>query len=736
MRFATLLASTLALSVSATAQWTENFESYASGQQLSNVGGWFGWDNTAAAAGTVDSQRSRSFPNSLRVTGTTDAVHPALGATSGKWRMTAWQYIAAPMAHDIYFILNNVYNHGGPYSWTVELQCDVTTGMVIDDLRAHTPIPIAFDRWAEYRLDIDLDLNTISSYYDGKLVSTGTYASSGPKAIANIDLFSTGGVCNFDDISLGWVGDAFDTYAPATVLSNVGGWFGWDNTPAAAGSADATRFRSAPNSILVGSGGDAVHPNIGITSGRWIFTGYQYIASPLANDCYFIVNNRYNHGGPYNWAIEIQADVTTGMILDDLRPHTALPIAFNSWAEYRLDIDLDANWVKTYYNGALLSQGAWLVGGGPMAIANIDLFNNGGVCNWDDICFRKVTPPACFETNLGTALAMGDDQRVARPLGFTFPFPGGSTTDIGICSNGFIWLDGVQTSNDFSNSVAEFLGSAQATPRICACWRDFNPFAAGSDDVYYNAMADRVVITWHNVVRYNGTSPMTVQCQMFADGNVYVFFDANIDMTGGTAAEGRSLIGIKAPTGVVADPGNRDYSATLPASAGSTMYEFFSDSALFDLRGRCIQFSPNTTGGYDMSFRADCRASAFPYGAGCPAATPVTLASTTRPALGSMFTWNVTNVPAATTAAAMLLGLNTANVSLTPLGFVGCSAYTTMDLAVALPFTPPTASLTAMVPIQPQLIGRALQSQAAIVENFNAGPVTTSNGLTLLFGKD
>jgi len=738
MRNSPLLASVLLfLAAPTAAQWSDNFDGYTANQQLSNVGGWFGWDNVPSAAGTVDGMRSRSFPNSLRVGATTDAVHPNLGATSGKWTLTAWQYIPTGglAGGDVYFIGNNVYNHGGPYTWTTELKCSGTT--VVDDLRANTPQPLVFDRWVEFRAEIDLDANTVAYYYNGGLISQGVYTvGGGPRALANLDLFSTGGVCNWDDISLAWRGDGLETYAALTLLSNVGGWFGWDNAPAAAATVDATRARTGTNSLLVGATTDAVRPGIGLTSGRWNVSAWLYIPTGglVGGDVYFIANSVYNHGGPYTWTTELKCSGTT--IVDDLRPTTPQPLVFDQWVELRADVDLDANTVAYYYNGGRISRGAYTILGGPRALANIDLFSTGGTCNWDDICFQKISPPPCYETNIGTPLAMGDDTRVARPLGFTFPFPGGSTTDIGICSNGFIWLDGVQASTDFSNSVAEFLGSVQATPRICAAWRDFDAGAAGSDDVYFTTFPGRAVITWHNIVRFQGTQPMTVQCQLLADGSVYVYFDANYDLGGGTANAGRTLIGIKAQAGLnVPDPGNTDYSAALPISTTvPNVYEFFGDSVNFDLRGRCIRFQPNTVGGYDVAFRFDCGASAIPYGVACPMAAPCSLTTSARPVLGTTFTWDVINVPANTTAAAIVLGVGNANVNLTPFGFTGCSSYTTLDLPVALPFTPPTASLAATVPIQPQIIGLALYSQAAIVENTNT--LYTSNGVALVFGKD
>jgi hypothetical protein len=342
-----------------------------------------------------------------------------------------------------------------------------------------------------------------------------------------------------------------------------------------------------------------------------------------------------------------------------------------------------------------------------------------------------MTPP-CYETNLGTPLMAGDDTLHQQMLPFSFPFPGGMTSAVGICSNGFVWLAAAQTSTDFSPSVAEFLGAPTPAPRLCAAWRDLDASVAGSDDVYFNTFGtSRAVITWHNVRRFSGTIPMTVQLQMLSDGSYYVYYDVNYDLTGGA-----SLCGIKAATGVVTDPGATDYSAALPISTTvSTVYEFFATAASFDLRGRCIKFTPNTMGGYDVSFRNDCGAAVNAYGVGCPAGTPLTLAASAPPILGTTFNYNVTNVALGADAGALLLGLGVTNISLTALGFTGCSAYNTMNLPLALPLTPPTATLPATVPISVQLIGMELHAQAAVVKNTAPTSTHTSNGLTTVFGK-
>lgn len=190
----------------ALAQWSDGFESYSDGQQLYNVGGWTGWDDTQSASGTATSAQAHSGDLSILIGPTADAIHPFSGEfTSGQWTLSAWMFMYRnDHIADTYFIVNNEYNHGGPWVWTIEMQFDVSTGTVLDDFRNETPIAIAYDRWAEIRIDFDLDNDTQSTWYDGQLLSTGTMTrnANDPLVIANIDLFSTGATCYYDDFNI------------------------------------------------------------------------------------------------------------------------------------------------------------------------------------------------------------------------------------------------------------------------------------------------------------------------------------------------------------------------------------------------------------------------------------------------------------------------------------------------------------------------------------------------------
>lgn len=195
----------LAMATGAQAQWSDNFDSYPAGS-INGLGGWQGWDNVPAAAGTVTPAVARSGPNSLSIVGVNDSVRQYSGVTSGAWRYTAWQYIPQDFTGVTDFILNSQYNDGGPYQWAVQMGFDATTGRVTDDNgRTSNVVNLVRGQWAEIRVDFDLTANTISEFYNGSLVATGTWNSASYPALAlqSVDLYAaTGSVVFYDDMSL------------------------------------------------------------------------------------------------------------------------------------------------------------------------------------------------------------------------------------------------------------------------------------------------------------------------------------------------------------------------------------------------------------------------------------------------------------------------------------------------------------------------------------------------------
>lgn len=198
---------TLALAGSASADFAAQFDSYITGTQLQNVDGWKGWDNVSSSAGLVSSDFFFTGTNSLKVHGYTDAVQTFSGVDSGVWSLSAKQYIPGGQAGQSYFILMNRYVDGGNSDsgmWSTQLRFDLAAGQVYDDFRGGS-LAIATDQWADIRIDINLTANTVQSYYNNQLLSSGSWTTSGTSALAlaAVDLYSAeNNSAYYDNLSL------------------------------------------------------------------------------------------------------------------------------------------------------------------------------------------------------------------------------------------------------------------------------------------------------------------------------------------------------------------------------------------------------------------------------------------------------------------------------------------------------------------------------------------------------
>ena len=209
--FCALVACCLALiNGTATAQWSDDFESYTDGQVLDGVGGWGGWDMNPAFAGIASSAQARSGSLSIEIgPGHCDAVHPFMPGeyASGRVEVVVYMYLpSATFAADTYFIVNNAYDGTGfGYFWTTQMHFQISNNEIVCEANGGGgTAPIVLDDWAEIRVVYDLDNDVQLTFYEGSLISTGMVTLDGtqPLEVANIDLFSTGATNYFDDISV------------------------------------------------------------------------------------------------------------------------------------------------------------------------------------------------------------------------------------------------------------------------------------------------------------------------------------------------------------------------------------------------------------------------------------------------------------------------------------------------------------------------------------------------------
>jgi hypothetical protein len=211
----------LVLPSPASADWFENFDSYANGSGLHGQGGWHGWDGNPAADAYVSNLYSYSAPHSASVAGASDIVQNFSGYTSGVWIFTAWQYIPSEFSGQSYVLLLNTYNDLGPYNWSSQVMFDGAAGMVISDPEGDT-LPIIRGQWVELRVRIDLDANLQTFYYDNQELYQKSWtegvSGGGALDIGALDLFANSATAiYYDDISLG-------ADQPTAVKTTTWGW--------------------------------------------------------------------------------------------------------------------------------------------------------------------------------------------------------------------------------------------------------------------------------------------------------------------------------------------------------------------------------------------------------------------------------------------------------------------------------------------------------------------------------
>ena len=307
-----------------------------------------------------------------------------------------------------------------------------------------------------------------------------------------------------------------------------------------------------------------------------------------------------------------------------------------------------------------------------------DLANTQWSLTWNGSGYQVGLGTAAFAPAAGTTLTLGDDTEVSINLPFSLPYPGGSTTQLWVCSNGFVSPQ--SNGSDWTPTVAAFLGGA---PRWAALWHDLTPSAGGS--VRVESTPAVVRITFSAVPNYPGPAQgtATFQYQFFPNGNVNVLYQA-------VATNGNEyLVGFARGDSV--DPGNWDISA-------------------------------NLAGGLSL----------------CTGQVPdLALAAVGRPVLGSSLQLNTTNVPAGSVVGLSILSTTqyAPGLDLTAIGMPGCTLYAGLDVVNTMPLAGGSASFSWAIPNVPAASGMLVMNQSAtLTPGINPFGFATSNALQLVLG--
>jgi len=298
-------------------------------------------------------------------------------------------------------------------------------------------------------------------------------------------------------------------------------------------------------------------------------------------------------------------------------------------------------------------------------------------------------PPSGSAVNLGLA----DDAETIVTLSQPLLYPGGNTSIVTVCSNGFVSTGSNGTG--YQPDEAALLARANPSWNV---WHDFNISATGVDNVYFEEQNGIAYFTWSNCHGYQGTAqgpvPSTFQFQFeLATGTFHIVFQGmdTSSLSGYTGGDGY-LVGWS-PGGFANDPGNADLSTVATGAA--------------ILRVDAVD------------------------------GVPLGLKASARPVIGTTVQLVMTDLTPTAPFGGLIYGFTryTPGVSLSTFGMPGCFQYNN-QLAVLL--VVPVGASTVSVPFTvPNVPGVVLQAQAVLYDpaaGLTPLGATASRGVALQLG--
>jgi hypothetical protein len=280
------------------------------------------------------------------------------------------------------------------------------------------------------------------------------------------------------------------------------------------------------------------------------------------------------------------------------------------------------------------------------------------------------------------SLNLTDDSQTTVQLAGAFPYPGGTTTALTVCSNGFVSVAN-GNGTPFTPAVSNMLAFPQTA---WGDWHDYLPAGPGPvGQVMFEQIGNVAYVTWNAVNDYGNPVPNTWQLQ-FDRGNGSVHFALQAMSLGGNG----HLV-FHSPGGPSLDPGNRDISATLAGGFATSPIDI----------------------------------------------APLTLTATTRPVSGTNCNMLTANIPAASPFGAVQIGLTQYDpgIDLGALGMATCRRYADGTATLLFVGAGPTATLAFAIP--PGFAGLHVYAQSLVfcpAAGLTVLGAISSNGLDLGIG--
>lgn len=327
------------------------------------------------------------------------------------------------------------------------------------------------------------------------------------------------------------------------------------------------------------------------------------------------------------------------------------------------------------------------------------------------LCVSTALQAQCI-VGTGTSILIAQDSITGpNPIGFAFPFCGGTYTDIHLSDHGICFLTngGVPAVPAAGPLVWTPQSSSLVTngPVVCPLWSDTIP-GTPTATFHIDAQPTQCTISWIGVQSFNIPTPkMSFQMQLFPTGELLFIY--------GPTVTNNSLFGGVSDNGVVGvSPG---IPATLPAgvnfltnpvSVDNTIHHQYVVANTFDMQGGTLRLIPTSPGWVALYTPngANC-ASSQAYGTGCG---NLAFSISGPPIVSTSINLQVAGITPTAPFGGIALGFvrHDPGLPLTGIGMPGCFQYNEM-LAVNLffPLGAPSVSIPFAVPNFPGVVLQA-----------------------------
>jgi hypothetical protein len=195
--------------------------------------------------------------------------------------------------------------------------------------------------------------------------------------------------------------------------------------------------------------------------------------------------------------------------------------------------------------------------------------------------------PAVFETNFGTYVTSSDDDYYLFNLPFAFPFFGTTQTQAYVGTNGYI------TFGQGDWTYTETLPGFSSLPRISCFFDDL--YGRNTGAMYVNSsLPGRFVVTYDRVQQYSWGGSNTIQMTIYADGRILFAY------RGITAVNTGSIIGITPGPNSQFEQVDYTTRPNFDVVPETAIYEYFTDTNLFDLDFSYILYTRRGDGTYNV----------------------------------------------------------------------------------------------------------------------------------------